>query len=124
MTNPRVTRHFIIRSKQRTGFNKKATLKFYNKAIIHGLRIESFEFRPLFFNYLKSMIKPKYYVIIYNRYIIICSNNNNTAITLLNLPRKYYSSVNSVKKMNMEEKRNDVAKHPNNKRRCQLWENN
>ena len=111
-----MTKHFIARSKKRAGFNKKTTMKFYNKAIICGLRIESFESRPLFFNYLKEITRPNYHTIVYNRYILICSDANDIPITLLNLPRKYYSLVNSIIKMKKEVINNDVAKHPNNKR--------
>jgi len=118
VTRPCITKHFIARSKKRAGFNKKATRKFYNKAIICGLRIESFESRPLFFKYLKLITRPRCYIIVYNRYILICSNNNDIAITLLNLPKEYYSLVNSIIKMKKEDINNGVAKHPNNKRRC------
>jgi len=110
-----ITKHFFTRSKKRAGFNKKTTREFYNKAIIRGLRIESFESRPLFFKYLKSITRPNCHIIIYNRYILICSDTN-IAITLLNLPKEYYSLVDSIRKIKKEERNNDVAKHPNYKR--------
>lgn len=98
-----ITRHFNKRAKQRAGLNKKTIKTFYTKANICGLRIDDFESRPLFFNYLKSITKPKYHVIIYNRYILICSNDGDVGITLLNLPKEFYSTVNSIRKMKKED---------------------
>ena len=116
MTKHRITRHFINRAKKRAGLNRKATIKFYNKAIVCGLKAESFKSRPLFFKYLNKIARYNYHTIVYNRYILICSDIDDIAITLLNLPKEYYSLVDSIRKIKKGIKDNDIEKYSNDKR--------
>ena len=116
MTSKPISKHFTKRAKQRAGLNKKTVNTFYNKANECGLTINDFESKTLFFAYLKSITKPKYHVIVYNRYIIICSNEDNVGITLLNLPKEYYSVVDSVKKTKREVYNLDIGKRKRKKR--------
>ena len=61
--------------------------------------------RPLFHSYLKGMIKCRRIPIIYNRYIFITQysiDNDYTAITVLHLPKEYYSTVKSLQKTKKE----------------------
>lgn len=92
------TKHFYKRAKQRAGLNKRTVQRFCTKALIHGLQIEDFKDSSLFLKYLNSISKPHYHIIVYNRYIIIYADDNNVAITLLNLPKDFYSTVDRVKK--------------------------
>ncbi len=108
MNTKPVTKHFNKRARQRAGLNKKSIVNFYNKANICGLRLHDFKSRPLFFNYLMSITKPKYHIIVYNRYILICADEGDVGITILNLPREYYSTVDSIRKMKKEE--NNIPK--------------
>ena len=78
---------------------------FIEKAEQYGLVIEDFNCRPAFKKYLESLtIIDMYELYIYNRYIIVKSINNEVCVTILNLPKEYYSTVESVMKKKRSEK--------------------
>lgn len=91
------TNHFDQRIKQRAGIKKGCSKSFFEKAVNNGLYLEDFMYRPTFYAYLKNLVKGEYVGIVYNRHIII-TNNDDVAITILDLPKEYYSVVDSVKK--------------------------
>lgn len=98
-----ITNHFSTRVKNRTGLSKNDSTKLFNNALKVGLYLDEFKCRPSFYNYLTSILRNNCECIIYNRYIIICSPDMQKAITILNLPKQYNSTVQSVLKNKKKE---------------------
>lgn len=96
----RPSKHFNERVKLRVGLNKSSSSTFLNKAIEFGLTREDFTNRPRFIRYLDSITVSdnEYRFYIYNHYIIVYATTYNVAVTVLNLPREYISTVKSIKK--------------------------
>ena len=93
------TKHFKLRVKDRLGLKKKNANKYLQKAIKHGIDIESTTCRPNLNKYLNTLIIDNdiYNIIIYNRHIIIYSQTG-VAITLLRVPKKFHSTIKSIYK--------------------------
>ena len=64
--------------------------------------MEDCKSRPRFYSYLTDMCKCSRVPIIFNKYIVIVQqkeySDEYVAITILNLPKEYYSTVNSLYK--------------------------
>lgn len=96
----RPSKHFNERVKLRVGLNKSSSSTFLDKAIKFGLTCEDCNCRPRFRKYLQSITvsETEYMFYIYNQYIIVCAIECRIAVTILNLPKEYISTVNSIKK--------------------------
>lgn len=93
------TKHFRTRVKNRLGFKKKNANSYLKKAIENGLYISDTYCRPTFNKYLNNLVKDdKCDLIVYNRHIIIFSKESKVAITVLELPNKFYSTIESLKR--------------------------
>ena len=97
-----ITEHFEKRCKERYGLKKKLSSKLFNKILEEGIWLDECKSRPRFYSYLVDMCKCSRTPIIFNKYIVIVQqkkdSNEYVAITILNLPKEYYSTVNSLYK--------------------------
>lgn len=93
-----VTNHFTEKIKDRVGISKKLSKFYFKEALEKGLHMTDVECRPSLKKYLDKKIKGNRLAVIYNRHIIIYSDYSNAAITILNLPKEFYSTVSSIYK--------------------------
>lgn len=93
------SRHFNERMKQRVGLNKSSSSVFLNKAVKYGLTRNDFICRPSFLKYLDSItISDEYELYVYNHYIVVSALTCKVAITILNIPKEFHSTIKSVNK--------------------------
>lgn len=97
-----ITEHFEKRCKERCGLKKKVINKYFNKILEQGIWLEDCISKPRFYAYLRNMCKSTRLPIIFNKYIVIVEqkidSDEYVAITILNLPKEYYSTVDSLYK--------------------------
>ena len=96
-----VTKHFKKRSHERAGIKKRSINRFYKLIFEKGICMESCKHKATLYDYLKRLVRENKYAIIYNNYIVIYSMENPydpNVITILHLPRKFHSTIKSLKK--------------------------
>jgi len=84
----KVTSHLNKRRK-RLGFNKQGFKSFLEKAWYKGLRLKDLKSKPDLYKYMKRLIRPGYYPILYDKFCIVVSEHTHYGITVLKLNPKY-----------------------------------
>lgn len=97
------THHLDKRIKQRTGLPKKSHPNFLKRVVNFGLRVEDVKCKSKIYNYLKSITKEGYYIVVYNIYIVVFTNSG-VGITILYLPKEYHRIADDI-----SHKRNEVC---------------
>lgn len=91
------TKHFNSRVKDRVGLGKNNN--YLPKALENGVYLENVTCRPSLYNYLCSLlVSEQHGILMHNHYMIVYDKHNNTAITILNIPKRFHSTLKSIYK--------------------------
>jgi len=95
------SKHLAKRIKERTGLPKRSHAHFLRKVREKGLTIESLKKIPTLYNYVKSISRDGYTLIVYNLYVVVISNTG-IGITILNIPKEYHELLKKDKKVHLD----------------------
>ena len=95
----RPSKHFIERAKERSKIPKKSTDRFIENAMLRGITVDEARQKHKLYQYMISVARPGYHALVYGRSVIIVSDKGGVAVTVLRLPKEYYSSEDAIMRL-------------------------